>query len=211
MACAVDRIQVHRAGHLGDLGSVLDVGRDRSVREVLKKRPSSRRGDPSDRARRRRRSAPDRAAGRCRRQRSARRLGTVAGPSRLGRAAGPVHDDEAQSVAVPVLRDERQRRGDLESREAAELLRRLADEFIEHAKDGGGVVQVVEDRPGEDLVDLVSRYSSEVTTPKLPPPPRSPRRGPRSRVSLAVRNLPSAVTTSAEIRLSIDSPSARSR
>ena len=37
---------------------------------------------------------------------------------------------------------------------AIALLRRLADEFIEHAKDGGGVVEVVEDRSGEDLIDL---------------------------------------------------------
>ena len=55
---------------------------------------------------------------------------------------------------MPVFRDERQRWGDLESGEAAELLRRVADELIEHAKNGGGVFQVVEERAGEDLIDF---------------------------------------------------------
>ena len=72
----------------------------------------------------------------------------------LVEATRPVHHDETQSVAVPIFRDERQRRGDLASGKAAELFRRLTDEFIEHAKHGGGVVQVVEDRAGEDLIRL---------------------------------------------------------
>ena len=55
---------------------------------------------------------------------------------------------------MPALRDEGQRRGDLEPGETSELLRRVPDEFIEHSKDGRGVFQVVEDRTGEDLIDL---------------------------------------------------------
>ena len=71
---------------------------------------------------------------------------------------------------MPVLRDEGQRRGDLEPREPAELLRRVPDELVEHAKHGGGVFQVVEDRAGEDLIDLGEailerRHDAEVATP----------------------------------------------
>ena len=76
---------------------------------------------------------------------------------------------------MPVLRDERQRRSDLESGEATELLRSLADEFIEHAKHGGRVVQVVEDRPGEDLLDLAEPilkrgHDAKVATPAAQTP-----------------------------------------
>lgn len=54
---------------------------------------------------------------------------------------------------MPVLRDERQRRGDLEAREAAELPRRVADEIPEGAQDGSGVLQFVEHRPAVDVLD----------------------------------------------------------
>ena len=55
-----------------------------------------------------------------------------------------------------------------------------------------------------------SRYSNDVTTPKLPPPPRIAQN--RSGLSVALARdavLPSAVTTSAAIRLSMVSPSLR--
>ena len=89
--------------------------------------------------------------------------------------AGPVHHHQAEGVAVPVLRDERQRRRDLEPGEAAELLRRVPDELVEHPKHGGGVLEVVEDRPGEDLVDLVEavlqrRHDAEVAAAAPQPP-----------------------------------------
>ena len=51
-----------------------------------------------------------------------------------------------------------------------------------------------------------SLNSKEVTTPKLPPAPRSPQKSSSFSVSLAVTSCPSAVTTSAEIRLSAVSP-----
>ena len=51
-----------------------------------------------------------------------------------------------------------------------------------------------------------SRYSNDVTTPKLPPPPRSAQKRSGLSFALALRNSPSAVTTSAEIRLSTVEP-----
>ena len=51
-----------------------------------------------------------------------------------------------------------------------------------------------------------SRYSRDVHTPKFPPPPRSPHSRSAFSSSLAVTARPSAVTTSAEIRLSQLSP-----
>src|SRR3990170_4028575 len=55
------------------------------------------------------------------------------------------------------------------------------------------------------------RYSSEVSTPKLPPPPRMAQNRSSFSLSLATRNRPSAVTTSAETRLSHESPNPRAR
>ncbi len=54
-----------------------------------------------------------------------------------------------------------------------------------------------------------SRYVKEVTTPKLPPPPRSPANSSGCEAALAVSSRPSAVTTSASTRLSQVSPYAR--
>ena len=74
-----------------------------------------------------------------------------------------------QGATVPVFRDERQGRGDLETRETAELLWRILDELVEHAEQHCGVFQVVEDRTGEHLVHLVElvfqrRHHAEVAT-----------------------------------------------
>src|SRR5216683_7365575 len=44
--------------------------------------------------------------------------------------------------------------------------------------------------------------SNEVTTPKLPPPPRRPQNKSSFRKALAISSWPSAVTTSADTRLS---------
>src|SRR5919197_1382998 len=54
-----------------------------------------------------------------------------------------------------------------------------------------------------------SRNSSDVTTPKLPPPPRSAQNRSGCSFSLAMTTLPSAVTTSADTRLSQDNPQPR--
>ncbi len=54
-----------------------------------------------------------------------------------------------------------------------------------------------------------SLNSNEVTTPKLPPPPRSAQNRSGLSLSLARTRLPSAVTTSAEMRLSMVSPNLR--
>ena len=56
-----------------------------------------------------------------------------------------------------------------------------------------------------------SRNSSDVTTPKLPPPPRRPQNRSSFSSALAVTNLPSAVITPAEMRLSTESPHPRAR
>jgi hypothetical protein len=50
------------------------------------------------------------------------------------------------------------------------------------------------------------RNSSEVATPKFPPPPLSAQNRSESSVALAVRRSPSAVTTSTDTRLSEASP-----
>jgi len=51
-----------------------------------------------------------------------------------------------------------------------------------------------------------SRYSNDVTTPKLPPPPRKAQNNSLFSRSLAVRKSPFAVTTSADTRLSAELP-----
>ncbi len=80
-----------------------------------------------------------------------------------------MHHGQGERVTVPVFRDERQGRGDLETRETAELLWRILDELVEHAEQRCGVFQVVEDRTGEHLVHLVElvfqrRHHAEVAT-----------------------------------------------
>src|SRR4030067_239992 len=51
-----------------------------------------------------------------------------------------------------------------------------------------------------------SRNSNDVTTPRLPPPPRTPQNRSGSFLALAVTSSPLAVTTSAESRLSMVRP-----
>src|SRR5664280_3548374 len=54
-----------------------------------------------------------------------------------------------------------------------------------------------------------SQYFREVTTPRLPPPPRNAQKRSAFCSALAVQNVPSAVITSAEIRLSQARPCLR--
>ena len=55
------------------------------------------------------------------------------------------------------------------------------------------------------------RKVNEVTTPKFPPPPRSAQNRSLFELSLAVTNVPSASTTSADSRLSMVRPNLRVR
>lgn len=90
--------------------------------------------------------------------------------------ARPMHHGEREGVPVPVLGDERQRRGDLKPWEAAELLGRIPYEFVEHTEQRRGVLEVVEDRSRKHLADLVQaefegRHHAEVAAPA----PKSPK------------------------------------
>ena len=82
----------------------------------------------------------------------------------------------------------------------------VCDEVAEEPQQVGGVVELVEEQPDVDVLDRVQLELEVVTTPKLPPPPRSAQNRSAFSFSLAVRTRPSAVTTSAERRLSIDRP-----
>ena len=112
---------------------------------------------------------------------------------------------------MAVLRDERERRRDLPRREPAELLGSVGDELAEEAQHGAGIVDLEEHRAAVDRLDrmqpeLERRDDAEVpaTTAKRP-----------EEIGVLVRArhdcAPSAVTTSAEIRLSHESPKPRAR
>ena len=124
--------------------------------------------------------------------------------------ARPARDHRDERVAVTILRDERQRRGDLERGERAELLRRVRDVLAEEPQDVLRLAQLEEHRPA---VDVLHRDAAGTRTRS---PRRSsrrrlgaPRRGRRSRARSRRRNRPSAVTTSAETRLSSERPNPR--
>ena len=68
----------------------------------------------------------------------------------LIRIARPAADDEGEHLTVPVLRNERQRRRDLERREPAELLGRVLDQFPEPRQDGGRVGHLEQHRTAVD-------------------------------------------------------------
>src|SRR2546423_11660017 len=88
-----------------------------------------------------------------------------------------------------------------------QLVRGLPGEVAERAED------VLRPLPGIEAEAATrsgptscSSYSNEVTIPKFPPPPRRAHRSSGFSVSLARTNFPSAVTTSAETKLSHVSP-----
>ena len=60
----------------------------------------------------------------------------------------------------------------------------------------------IDDHAGQHWPTGWSRYSKDVTTPKFPPPPRKAQKRSGCSVALAVMTSPSAVTTSADTRLS---------
>ena len=204
MARAVDRVEVHRRLDARHPRAVLDVGRDRVVGELLDevRLPvvlQARREQLVERAVQRRVGhRPDTARHRPVRPRAAAR----AAATLLDRAR-PAGDDQAHRLAVALLGDERQRRSDLEREERAQLLRRVGDELAVDAHDLAGLIDRVEDRPAVDVVDRVQAElergdDAEVAAAAA----QRPEQVRRSRSSLAVTSSPSAVTTSAEIRLS---------
>ena len=85
----------------------------------------------------------------------------------------------------------------------AMLVRRVCDELPVEVQDIDGVLGRPEDRTGHDGGPMGCNVNrNELTTPKLPPPPRSPQKRSGFSSALAVSTRPSAVTTSAERRLS---------
>ena len=113
---------------------------------------------------------------------------------------------------MSLLGDEGQRWRDLIRREPAELLGRVGDELAVPPQHVAGVGQLEEHGPAVDLGRRArDRNSSEVATPKFPPPPRIAQNRSSCSRALAVRNRPSAVTTSIERRVSSDRPKPRAR
>ena len=104
-----------------------------------------------------------------------------------------------EHVAVPVLRDERQRRRDLERGERAHLLGRVLDEVPVEAQDVLGLFDLVEHRaPVDVLAPDGAGIRATCTLRSSRRRREGPRRGRRSRPRWRRRNWPSAVTTSAE-------------
>ncbi len=68
---------------------------------------------------------------------------------------GPVDHGQTERVAVAVLGDERQGRGDLEGRETAVGLGGVFDEVPVEAQQVAGLVELVEEQPHVDVVDRV--------------------------------------------------------
>ncbi len=117
--------------------------------------------------------------------------------------AGVDRDDRHDRLAVRRLGEERRGRRRREVHERRHLVRQSRDPVAVEPQDLLGAVAGEEDRAGEQRrPDRVSRNSSEVAIPKLPPPPRRPHSSSGFSSSLVCTSRPSAVTTSAPIRLS---------
>ncbi len=150
------RIHVHRGAHLRHLRPMLDNGRDRVGRKLVDEGTlpvgaDAFRIEPVEGGVQRRVGQlprPVRNDGSHVEERLQDSLGLL-------ERAGPVHDGEGEGVAMSLFGDEGQRRRDLERGEAAELLGRILDELVEHGEQGGGVLDVVEDRAGEHLVHVM--------------------------------------------------------
>ena len=132
------------------------------------------------------------------------RLSVLERPGRDG-------DEDRDLLAVPLLRDHRQRRRGRQVDDARDLVGRIV--ATSRGKRAGGPARLggIEDRPGVDRRGRAGAASSSncVTIPKLPPPPRSPHSRSAFSVSLARTSRPSAVTTSAATRLSQARPNFR--
>ena len=103
--------------------------------------------------------------------------------------------------------------GDTSATTEVQLVGDLLREVRVEVVDVAGLLERIDDRRrrGPCRRRDSSSYSKEVTTPKLPPPPRRAQKRSGFSVALARRNLPSAVITSAERRLSQVRPWMRCR
>ncbi len=73
----------------------------------------------------------------------------------LVQRTGPARHHGDERVPVPVLRNERERRGDLEGGETTHLFGRVLDVLAIKAKDVADVLQFVEHRAAVDVLDRV--------------------------------------------------------
>ena len=130
----------------------------------------------------------------------------------VGDVAGVAGGEDQHLAPVPFLGQEGQRRRLAHHRPDGELVRGGS------ARCGGSRagasrrrVDRVDDEAGEDLRARADAAGTRrrSTTPKLPPPPRIAQKRSGFSSALARRRLPSAVTTSAAIRLSMVMPNLR--
>ena len=127
------------------------------------------------------------------------------------RIAGPASYHGAEHVPMPVLGDERQRRSYLEGGKSAHLFRRSLDVVPEKPQDVGGLLDFVKHRAPIDVLDgmklvLKRCADAEIATAATEGPEQI------GIVTFAAMTiLPSAVTTSADIKLSSESPRPRVR
>ena len=110
-----------------------------------------------------------------------------------------------------MLGERRARRHGEEGEEPVELAGRLGDELAIPPHHLGGVLERPEHRAGVVGVDGCALKRNDVTTPKLPPPPRTAQKRSAFSLALAVTNCPSASTMSTASRLSIVRPHCRVR
>ena len=138
------------------------------------------------------------------------RTGASTSSARSSRA-GVAPDDRARLTQPERFREGRGGRDRQHGAPAVEFLGQARLDLAIPAHELGGVGDVVEHGPATTVPTSWPRNSNEVTTPKLPPPPRSAQNRSGCSSALAVTNEPSASTTSADSRLSIVSPNRRVR
>ncbi len=83
----------------------------------------------------------------------------------------PARDHRDERVAVPILRDERERGRDLERRERAHLLGGVGDVLAEEPQDVLGLVELVEHRSAVDVLDRVEPELEGGHDPEVPAAP----------------------------------------
>ena len=153
------------------------------------------------------RHRPEQVGDRLGRPRGTARTSASPSSSRPGRDG----DERRDLLAVPLLRDHRQRRRGRQVDEGRDVVGRVG-------RPSRNSAQQVRRRARRDRRSGPRRRSGRpgaasssncVTIPKLPPPPRSPQSRSAFSVSLAWTSRPSAVTTSAPTRLSQARPCLR--